>query len=96
MRCTLFNSVASISDSGLDDDGSPPVLFKGTVKQKDFYQVGLPFMGPEPGMVSGNRCLSTACQGKFCWHKTAKERFLNEKQFGLEGELYFVKYVFWA
>jgi len=82
------------SSDGLGEEESPPVLLKGTVQQKEIYQVGLPFMGPEPGMVMGNRCLSKDCKGRHCWHRNATQLFFNDKPVGFEGEFYFVKHVF--
>jgi len=96
MRCMRFYSVPSGGDNGLDDDDYPPVLFKGTVERTEFYQVGLPFMGPEPGMVSGNHCLSFACKGDYCWHKSAKLRASNELDAPVQGEFYFLKHLFRA
>jgi len=85
--CMIFKSDTS-SGGGEDEVDLPPVLHKGTVKQIEIYQVGLPFLGLEPGMVSGKRCLSAACKGKFCWHKTRKQQELKETPEGFEGEIW--------
>jgi hypothetical protein len=63
-------------------------LEKGRVKEEILYQVGLPFMAHEAGIVAGNHCLSIACTGRYCWHKTVKLHSLKEGPVlgGHEGE----------